>query len=119
MNLGTFVVDINRFKKISAKPKFLARFYSPAEMKFLMEKHFPIYMMAEMFAAKMATLKALGLSAKGCRLNQVSVMTDYSGVYYVSMSDRAKTVFASKRRKIAVDCTHTRNSAIATVILYD
>ena len=119
MNIGKFVIDMERFKKISAKPKFLAKFFSPQEMKFLMEKHFPIYRIAEMFSAKMAFLKAMGITAKGCKLNEVSVMTDYNGIYYISLSGKAKTVFAAKHRKIAMDCSHTRHVALATVILYE
>lgn len=119
MTIGKFVVDMERFKKTSSKPKFLAKFFSPQEMKFLMEKHFPIYRIAEMFSAKMAFLKAMGITAKGCKLNEVSVLTDYNGIYYISLSGKAKTVFASKRSKIAVDCTHTRHVALATVIIYE
>ncbi|MCH5193292.1 MAG: 4'-phosphopantetheinyl transferase superfamily protein [Oscillospiraceae bacterium] len=119
MTIGKFVVDVNRFRKLSAKPKFISKFYSPQEMKFLMEKHFPIYRIAEMFTAKMAFMKAMGVSARGCKLNEVSVLTDYNGIYYISLSGKAKTVFAAKRCKIAVDCTHTRIAALATVILYE
>ncbi|MCH5348025.1 MAG: 4'-phosphopantetheinyl transferase superfamily protein [Oscillospiraceae bacterium] len=119
MTIGKFVVDIRRFKKLSSKPKFLAKFFSPQEMKFLMEKHFPIYRIAEMFTAKMAFMKAMGVAARGCKLNEVSILTDYNGIYYVSLSGKAKTVFASKHRKIAIDCTHTRVVALATVIIYE
>ena len=119
MTIGKFVVDMERFRKISAKPKFIAKFFSPQEMKFLMEKHFPMYTIAEMFSAKMAFLKAMGVTAKGCKMNEVSVMTDYNGIYYISLSGKAKTVFASKRCKLTVDCTHTRHVALATVILYE
>lgn len=119
MTIGTFIVEIPRFRKISAKPKFLAKYFSPAEMKFLMEKHFPLYSIAEMFAAKLAFVKALGMNAQGCRLSQISVLTDYSGAYYISLTDKAKRVFAPTHRKISIDCTHTKNVAMATIIFYD
>lgn len=88
-------------------------------MKFLMEKHFPIYTIGEMFAAKLAFVKAMGMSAQGCSLSQISVLTDYSGAYYISLSGTAKKAFALKRHRVAIDCSHTKNIASATVIFYD
>lgn len=108
-----------RFRKLAAKPKFLSRFYSPHEMKFLMEKHFPVYTMAEMIAAKAAFIKTMGVSAAAIKASEISVLTDYSGAYYISLAGKAKKLFAIKKSKISVSCTHTKGLAQATVLLYD
>ena len=119
MTIGSYFIEIPRIAKVSAKPKFLARFYAPAEMKFLMEKHFPVPTIAEMFAAKMAFLNAMGIHARDYKLNEIAVLTDYSGNYYLSLSGNSKKAFAAKRCRVAVSCSHTRNMANSTVVFYE
>lgn len=119
MTIGSYLIEMPRFKKVSAKPKFLARFYAPAEMKFLMEKHFPTPVMAEMFAAKLAFLNAMGIHSRDYKLNEISVLTDYGGNYYISLSGNSKKAFAAKKLRTAVSCSHARNMAIATVVFYE
>lgn len=119
MTIGSYALEIPRMKKVAAKPKFLARFYAPAEMKFLMEKHFPLSKISEMFAAKMAFLNAMGIHARDYKLNEIAVLTDYSGNYYISLSGNSKKAFATKRCRVAVSCSHTRNIAMSTVVFYE
>lgn len=119
MTIGSSVYEIDRLKKLTAKPKFISRFFTPHEMKFLMERHFPPYSISEMFAAKTAFIKAMGINAQGVKLNEISVLTDYSGAYYLSFSGKAKTAVAAKRCRAAVTCAHTRHIVTANVVLYD
>lgn len=119
MTIGSYLVEIPRIKAVAAKPKFIARFFAPAEMKFLMEKHFSIIKISEMFAAKMAFLNAMGIHARDYRLNEIAVLTDYSGNYYISLSGNSKKAFAAKRCRVAVSCSHTRSMAASTVIFYE
>ncbi|MGN0674149.1 MAG: holo-ACP synthase [Oscillospiraceae bacterium] len=119
MTIGSYIIELDRFKKLAPKPRFLAKYYSPQEMKFLMEKHFPLYSTAEMFAAKFAFLKAMGISSNGLKMNEISVLTDYSGAYYISLSGKAKKAFSLKRCRIGVSCSHTKNIVQAIVIFYE
>lgn len=119
MTIGTTINEMKHFKKLTAKPRFLAKYYSPQEMKFLMEKSFPLHVMAEMFSAKTAFVKALGINAHGVKLNEISVLTDYSGAYYLSLSGRAKLIVISKKYRTAVSCAHSKRTAMANVILYE
>lgn len=119
MTIGTSIIDMEHFKRLTAKPRFLAKYYSPQEMKFLMEKNFSVPIMAEMFAAKAAFVKALGINAHGVKLNDVSVLTDYSGTYYLSLTGRAKIILVAKKYRTVVSCSHHKISAIANVLLYD
>lgn len=119
MTIGTTILDMEHLKKLTAKPKFLAKYYSPKEMKFLMEKSFPIPIMAEMFATKTAFVKALGINAHGVKLNDISVLTDYSGAYYLSLTGRAKIIIVAKKYRTAVSCAHNKISAMSNVILYE
>ena len=119
MTVGSYILEIPRIKKLAAKPKFIARYYSPAEMKFLMEKHFPIPVIAEMFAAKLAFLNAMGVHARDYKANEISVLTDYGGNYYISLSGNSKRAFAAKRLRTAVSCSHSRHAALSTIIFYE
>ncbi len=119
MTIGSYIVEIPRIKRIAAKPKFIAKYFSPAEMKFLMEKNFAVPRISEMFAAKLAFLNAMGVHARDYRLNEISVLTDYGGNYYISLLGNSKKAFAAKRLRTAVSCSHTRNSALATVVFYE
>ena len=119
MTIGSYLVELDRFKKLAAKPKFIAKYYSPQEMKFLMERHFPLFVQGEMFAAKFAFLKAMGIHANGIKMNEISVLTDFSGAYYISLSGNAKKVFSMKKSRIAVSCSRTKNIASAIVVFYD
>ena len=119
MIIGSYLVELDRFKKLVSKPRFIAKYYSPQEMKFLMEKHFPLFVQGEMFAAKFAFMKAMGINASGIKMNEISVLTDFSGAYYISLSGKAKKVFATKKCRIAVSCSRTKNIASAIVMFYD
>lgn len=116
---GIYFVDMPHMKRIAAKPKFLSRVFSPQEMKFLMSKDFSSYIVAEMFCSKMAFAKALGTSFRGCKVSEVSVLADYSGAYYLSLSGRTKMNFGFKQMKISVSCSHSNSFAMASVILYE
>ena len=116
---GIYFVDMPHMKKIALKSRFRSRIFSPQEMKFLIGKNFSSSVIAEMFCGKMAFAKAMGTSSSGCRLNEVSVMADYSGQYYLSLSGNAKTHFAFKKVKATVSCSHTNTMAMASVIFYE
>lgn len=119
MIVGSYLVELDRFKKLVSNPKFIAKYYSPQEMKSLMEKHFPVFAIAEIFAAKFSFLKAMGINASGIKMNEISVLTDYSGAYYISLSGKAKKVFSQKKYRIAISCCHTKNLASAIVTFYE
>lgn len=119
MTIGSSIYEIDRLKKLTAKPKFISRFFTPHEMKFLMERHFPLYSISEMFAAKTAFIKAMGINAQGLKLNEISVLTDLSGAYYLSFAGRSKAAIVVKKCKAIVSCAHTRHIVTANVVLYD
>lgn len=99
MITGSYFIEVPRVKKLLQKPKFLARLYSPQEMKFLMEKHFPVFNIAEMLCAKCAFIKAMGISATGIKMPEISVLTDYSGAYYISLAGKAKKSLCNEKGK--------------------
>ena len=73
MITGSYIIEVPRIEKILKKKKFLAKIYSPQEMKFLMEKHFPVFNIAEMFCAKCAFMKAMGISSFFYNFNLIGI----------------------------------------------
>lgn len=114
-----YFVDMPHMRKTIANPKFLSRVFSPQEMKFLMGKNFSPYTTAEMYCAKIAFKKAMGVSFTGCNIREVSVLADYSGSYYLSLSGESKRRFATKKMKSNVTCAHSKILAMGTVVFYE
>ena len=86
-------------------------------MKFIMGKNFSPNTMAEMYCAKIAMKKAIGARFRGCSIQEISVLTDYSGKYYVSLTGGAKKRLVSTKMKISVSCSHSKALAMATVLI--
>lgn len=116
---GLYFVDMPHMKKLAMLPRFRSRIFSPQEIKFLMGKDFSPYIIAEMYCAKIAFKKAMGTAFHGCDLKEVSVMADYSGQYYLSLTGRSKMQFTFKKMKSTVSCSHSNKIAMASVIFYD
>lgn len=114
-----YFVDMPHMRKIIVNPKFLSRVYSPQEMKFLMERNFSPYTTAEMYCAKIAFKKAMGVNFHGCSIQDVSVLADYSGSYYLSLSGEAKRRFSATKMRSNVTCAHSKSLAMGTVIFYE
>ncbi|MBQ2823240.1 MAG: 4'-phosphopantetheinyl transferase superfamily protein [Oscillospiraceae bacterium] len=119
MIIETYHVDMPHFRELIKKPKFLARLYSPQEMKFLMKKNFSPYITAEMYCAKMAFRKVMGANFSGCDFREISVLADYTGGYYISLSGEAKHRFMPLKLRASVSCSHSKSLASSTVLFYD
>ena len=118
MNNGVHIIEIARIKHSLENPKFLSRLFSPQELKFLMGKHFSPSFISEVYCAKCAFVKAMGMSFRGCTLNQISVLTDYIDSPYISLTGATKMKFASKKCQMTVSISHTKTYAAAVVTFF-
>jgi phosphopantetheinyl transferase (holo-ACP synthase) len=117
---GLYFADMKTMKKLAASPKFRSKFFSPQEMKFLMGKNFSPYVIGEMFCGKAAFVKAMGVTAfRGCKLSEVSVLSDYSGSYYLSLAGNAKKLLAGKKMQVTVSCAYNKTLVMASVVLFN
>lgn len=99
--------------------RFLERVFSPAELKFILQRPDPIPSMAIRFAAKEAFSKALktGLR-KGIYLKDIAMLHHPSGEPFLQLSGRAKELtFEIGIRGIHVSASHERSFSVAIVIL--
>lgn len=116
IGLGTDVAEVDRFR-FSAKQleKFSSKVFTDEEMAHARKHRYPHERLAGAFAAKEATRKAFG-HAIPWRL--VGVRHERSGRPYIELSGRAAGLIAAHRvRRVHLTISHSRQSAVATVIL--
>ena len=120
MNVGIDIIEIDRIKKSIKNPKFLSRIFSPSELKFFSQKSFSPSTIAGNFCVKEAFSKALGTGFRGFSFNEISVLRDYMGTPYISLSGKAKEILKAKSNgnSLTVSISHSKNIATAIVIIY-
>jgi phosphopantetheine--protein transferase-like protein len=116
MFIGIHSVYFNRFCKTAEKPAFRSRILTSQEMKFLMQKDFSTRILAEMYVLKGAFIKAMGSAGQSCKCSEISVLQDYSGTPYISLTGKSKKLFDQKRCKMSISSTTTRLTATGIVI---
>ncbi len=84
--VGMDLCEINRMEKLLSDGRFLARFFSEEEQKYIQGKgKTAAQSMAGIFAAKEALAKALGKGVSGGELKDISVLHDGAGAPYYDL----------------------------------
>ena len=120
---GVDIVEISKFRKICQRNNdFISDIFSDGESGYCMTKKDPYVHFAGRFAAKEASLKALGIGMSGIgidnTLKEIEVLNGASGKPELSLSGWTEKL--SKKRKITqftVSISHSEHYAVATVIL--
>jgi phosphopantetheine--protein transferase-like protein len=118
MFIGVHTIDYGHFMKMAEDPRFRSKLLTSREMKYLMGKGFSSRIIAEMYCIKLAFIKAMGGTTSGCRVSELSVLQDYSGLPYVAPHGVTKQKFNARQCKIAVSFSHNRRTCTAVVLLY-
>lgn len=116
MTVGIDLIEIERIKKSMNSPGFLAKVFSPSEIKFFAERRFAPQTIAANFCVKEAFSKAIGTGIRGFSLNEITVLRDALGAPYIMTEGKAKEIVESNRYKLSVSISHTENYATAVVI---
>lgn len=116
MTVGIDLIEIARIKKSIENPNFLARVFSPAELKFFSERSFAPQTIAANFCVKEAFAKAMGTGVRGFSLNEITVLRDVLGAPFIMTEGKAKELLESKKLRLSVSISHTENYATAVVI---
>jgi len=116
IGLGTDVADVERFRFTPMQlEKFSQKIFTPEEIAHAQRHRNPQERLAGAFAAKEATRKAFG-HAIPWRL--IGVRHEPSGKPYVHLAGRAAHLIAARGvHRMHLSISHTRSSAVATVIL--
>ncbi len=117
---GIDLVEIDRIKRLHKKmgERFLTRVFTPPERRYLARKKNPYPSMAARFAAKEAVFKALDLRGCGATWQDITVFSLPGGRPTLLLTGRtAQRVKELKVRSISLSLSHSRELAVASVVL--
>ncbi len=121
LGVGIDIQSIARLEQAVARggKKFLARTFTPAEIRYCRRQKNPAQHFCGRFCAKEAFFKALGTGwAKGLSWTEVEIVRRDSGAPRLQLSGRTRAWAARARvKKIWLSLSHSREYAAATVIL--
>ena len=122
LSTGVDIIELWRIERsVTAKhgPRFLRRVYTPAELAYCEGRKGKkrIESLAGRWAAKEATLKALGVGLYAASLGDVEVVRERSGKPGIRLHGRAAKIAAAKGLTgFALTISHSRDYAIAFVV---
>lgn len=118
IGVGIDLVELDRFRAVLARrPGILDRIFSPGERAAMGERSDPVPGLAARFAAKEATMKALGAGLGSFGLAEVEVVRAASGAPTLVASGRAAALAAERGvRRLDVSLSHTATLASAVVV---
>lgn len=117
--VGVDIVEIARMERILQRtPRFARRVFTDEERTYCENTTRPAAHYACRFAAREATLKALGIGFEGCgRYDEVSVSVDASGRPQVVLKGAAATAAHEQGvLAIAISLSFTREMAVANAV---
>ena len=123
---GVDIVEIDRFKNMKEKTRFMKRVFSVREQEYLASKDSQT--MAGLFAAKEAVSKALGTGFRGFFPCDIEILHDKNGKPFVMLHGIAQAVANSITSKkddpirpssylIHISISHNHTNAIAFAVL--
>jgi holo-[acyl-carrier protein] synthase len=118
IGLGVDAVDVERFRHLLIRrPGLAQRLFTEAERAFLSARIDPVPGLAARFAAKEATMKALGSGIGSMRFVEVEVLGERSGAPRLEVSGlAARRAEALGVSRFHVSLTHTESLAAAIVV---
>ena len=117
IGLGVDVVDVGRFRQaLARRPGMAARLFTPGEQAYAARLADPAPSLAARFAAKEATMKALGVGLGAFRFTDVEVMRLRSGQPCLAVRGGAARLAGERGvGKWLVSLSHTSSVAEAVV----
>ena len=114
---GIAIIEISRVRRVLEQygQRFLDRIFTPAEIAYCRER---APNLAARFAAKEATMKALGTGVRGVGWKDIETVRHESGAPSVLLHGRAKR--RAQRlgiRDISLSLSHSREYAVAFVVV--
>lgn len=117
--LGTDIADVARIAKSIETSGFKEKVFSKTEIAYCEAKANKAESYAARFAAKEAFFKALGSGWRGgMAFNEVEVLNDELGKPTLNIVGKTAAIIADKKIKtIHISLSHTKEMALATVVL--
>ena len=115
---GVAVVEIDRIRKISRNPKFLSKYFSADELRYIVKHVMSPSLIAENYCAKVAFAKAIGTGTRIVPPIDVTVLRDRLGCPFIITSGRAQMLTERENYVYTVSVSHCKKYAVANVILH-
>jgi holo-[acyl-carrier protein] synthase len=117
LTTGVDIIEIPRVRRVLEQygRRFLERVYTPGEIAYCRER---APNLAARFAAKEATMKALGTGVRGVGWKDIEVVRHESGAPSIRLYGRGKQ--RAERlgvQEIAISLSHSRKYAVASVVI--
>jgi len=123
VGIGIDVVEIARVRRLLERwgDRFLQRVFTPEEVAYAQRRHDPAEHLAARFAAKEATLKALGTGlSMGVRWREMEVRRARGQRPVLTLAGRTAALGAERGiRRLHVSLTHDAGLALAQVLAED
>ncbi len=118
IGVGIDIIEIERIKKaITKNPKIISRIFNQEEIGLFEEENFRPNMIAGFFAAKEATVKALGTGIRGLQWKDIEIKKTREGKPLIELHNNAKNIAYSKNiTNIHISISHSKEYAVAQAI---
>ena len=116
LSTGVDIIEISRVRQVLDRygQRFLDRVFTPAEIEYCRGR---APNLAARFAAKEATMKALGTGFRGVGWRDIEVVRKQSGAPSIELHGRAE--LRARRlglQEMALSLSHSREYAVASVV---
>ncbi len=117
VSVGIDSVEVDRIRQAVSRQRFVERVFTPDEVDYCQRRRDAAERFAARFAAKEATLKALGVGLGGAEFVDIAVALAPSGAPGLVVSGRAR-ILADEVGigSWLVSLTHTEHTATALVV---
>ena len=117
LTTGVDIIEISRVRRVLEQygRRFLERVFTPGEIAYCRER---APNLAARFAAKEATMKALGTGVRGVGWKDIEVVRHESGAPSIKLHGRCQQ--RAQRlgvQEIAISLSHSREYAVASVVV--
>jgi len=118
VSVGADLVDLDRFRQVMARtPAIVDRLFTEAERAYAQARHDPVERFGARFAAKEATMKALGVGLGQVRFQDLEVRRLESGEPRLALHGSAAALAATQGiTDWQVTLSHTAHLAQAVVV---
>jgi holo-[acyl-carrier protein] synthase len=118
IGIGTDLVDLDRFRLVMARtPGIIDRLFTEDERRYARARRDPVERFGARFAAKEATMKALGVGLGVVAFREIEVGRLPSGAPVLALSGAAATVAAGQGvERWLITLSHTGHLAQAVVM---
>lgn len=117
IRVGTSIVEMDRIRRIARNPKFLAKYFSADEIRFIVNHNLSPAILAENYCAKAAFAKAIGTGNRVVPARDITILRDRLDSPFIIVEGRAKILTERENYVYNVSVSHCKKYATATVVI--